>query len=67
MMRWALVFLWPLAAAGDTLPRLTVEGGLAAGTASAMKPLAYSEALQIYLVERNDQRPNGSERSWNFY
>jgi hypothetical protein len=67
MMRAALLLLWPLCATAEVLPRLTVEGGLAAGTSSAMRPLAVSEALGLFLVERNDVRPNGSERSWNFY
>ena len=57
---------WPLAAVAET-PHLTVEGGLAAGTASELRPLAFSETLGVYLVERSDKRPSGSERSWNFY
>jgi hypothetical protein len=48
-------------------PHLTVEGGLAPGTASELRPLAWSPALEVFLIERNDKRPNGSERSWNFY
>jgi hypothetical protein len=65
-MRLAWCLLLPLAALAET-PHLTVEGGLPAGTASELKPLAFSTALNVYLVERTDKRPSGSERSLNFY
>ncbi len=62
---WLLIML-PLAARAET-PRFTVENGLASGTASELKPLAFSPSLEVFLVERSDQRPAGKERSWNFY
>jgi hypothetical protein len=58
--------LW-LAATAWAVPRLTVEGGLPPGTSSELRPLGYSPSLDLYLIERNDKRPSGHERSWNFY
>jgi hypothetical protein len=65
-MRFAWLLLLSLAARAET-PRLTVEGGLPAGTASELRPLAFSPPLGVFLVERTDKRPAGSERSLNFY
>jgi hypothetical protein len=64
-LAWCLL-LGSLSALAET-PHLTVEGGLPAGTASSLSPLAFSPALDVVLVERNDKRPGGSERSLNFY
>jgi hypothetical protein len=64
-MRGLLSFL--VATTAWAVPRLTIEGGLAAGTSSELRPLGYSPSLDVYLVERSDKRPSGNERSWNFY
>src|SRR5262245_55923389 len=62
-----LVLLCLPALAWAEPPTLTLEGGVAVGTVSEVKPLAWSPALKAFLVERNDKRPDSAERSWNFY
>ena len=66
-LAWAVCVLAIPVRARAEVPRLALESGLQAGTTSELKPLAYSTALGVYLVERNDKRPGTSERSWNFY
>src|SRR5581483_2332851 len=65
-MRTLVLLFLPALAWADT-PTLTLDSGIPAGTSSERKPLAFSPALKLFLVERSDKRPNGSERTWNFY
>jgi hypothetical protein len=65
-MRTLVLLCLPALAWADT-PTLTLDSGIPAGTTSERKPLAFSPALKVFLVERSDKRPTGSERTWNFY
>jgi hypothetical protein len=67
-MKRTMVFLTLMcgAAFADT-QQLNVDVKLPPGNASKLDPLAFSPTLAMFLVERNDTRPNGTERSWNLY